>query len=98
MLTYLRITDTDQISDTMGKSRSIVEAWEDRYVVRELLQEALSQLPVDDALCIILRFIAGERYAEIAERLGMTKEAVRKRVTRGLVALRSAYKALDQEK
>lgn len=90
--------DASQISESVGKPQSFVEAWEDRYIVRELLHEALSQLSEEDALCIVLRFIAGERYTEIAERLGITKEAVRKRVTRGLIVLRSVYKALDREK
>lgn len=87
-----------QGNETVGQPQASVEPWEDRYVVRELLHEALSQLSEDDALCITLRFIADERYAEIAGRLGMTKEAVRKRVARGLVVLRSVYKTLDLEK
>jgi RNA polymerase sigma factor (sigma-70 family) len=91
-------TDLSQMSESAGKPQGSVEAWEDRYVVRELLHEALSQLSEVDEFCIILRFVAGERYAEIAERLGTTKEAVRKRVARGLVVLRSVYKTLDWEK
>lgn len=91
-------TDASQISEPVGMPQSSVEIWENRYVARELLHEALSQLSADDAFCIILRFVAGERYAEIAERLGTTKEAVRKRVARGLVVLRSIYQALDREK
>lgn len=70
---------------------------EDQFAIRELLQKALSQLSEEDAACLILRFVAGERYTEIATRLGMTKEAVRKRVTRGVIALREAYTALDME-
>lgn len=91
-------SDASQISESVGMPQSSVETWENRYVVRELLHEALGQLSADDAFCIILRFVAGERYAEIAERLGTTKEAVRKRVARGLVVLRSIYQALDWEK
>lgn len=91
-------TDISQVSESVGIPQSSVETWENRYVARELLHEALSQLSADDAYCIILRFVAGERYAEIAERLGTTKEAVRKRVARGLVVLRSIYRALDWEK
>lgn len=86
-----------QIDHHMDAS-PVIEAWEDRYIVRELLHEALSQLSTDDALCITLRFLANERYAEIADRLGITKEAVRKRVERGLVVLRSVYHTLNSEK
>ena len=76
----------------------VVDAWEDQYIVRELLHEALSQLSEDDALCIALRFLANERYVEIANHLGISKEAVRKPVARGLVVLRSVYQTLSSEK
>lgn len=48
-------------------------------------------------MCLVLRFVLKEQYSEIAERLGLTKEAIRKRVTRGLVTLRSAYETLEME-
>ncbi len=91
-------TNVSQMYESDSKSQDSSDAWEDRYVVCEMLQEALSQLSDDDAFCIILRFVAAERFAEIADRLGTTKEAVRKRVSRGMVVLRSAYKALDRER
>jgi RNA polymerase sigma-70 factor (ECF subfamily) len=69
---------------------------EDCYVARELLREALSCLSEEDAVCVVLRFVLKEQYSEIAERLGLTKEAIRKRVARGLVTLRSAYKTLEE--
>ncbi len=70
---------------------------EDQVVARILLRQALESLSDDDAACLVLHFVAGERYGEIATRLGLTGEAVRKRVARGLVALRAAYLALDTE-
>lgn len=72
-------------------------SFEDRHAARELLTAALRQLSEEDATCLVLHFVAGERYAEIAARLGLTSEAVRKRVGRGLTALRAAYAALDVE-
>lgn len=71
--------------------------FEDRLAARELLQAALRLLSAEDAACLVLHFVAGERYGEIATRLGLTSEAVRKRVARGLTTLRSAYAALDTE-
>jgi RNA polymerase sigma-70 factor (ECF subfamily) len=71
--------------------------FEDRYALRELLHQALHSLSEEDASCLVLRFVAGERYSEIADQLGMTREAVRKRVSRGIIALRAAYQALDTE-
>ncbi len=70
---------------------------EDRFIARELLREALGQLSELDAACLILRFVSGAGYTEIALQLGITKEAARKRVTRGLTALRAAYRAVDME-
>ena len=70
---------------------------EDRYAAREMLREALHHLAEEDAACLVLHFVEGERYAEIAARLGISSEAVRKRVSRALVALRQAYAALDME-
>ena len=70
---------------------------EDQVALRELLSAALSELSEDDATCLVLRVVAGEPYGEIAARLSLTSEAVRKRVTRGLAALRTAYRALDVE-
>lgn len=72
-------------------------SFEDRYAARELLQLALRRLSADDAACLVLHFVAGERYAEIGARLGMSAEAVRKRVGRGLTALRAIYATLDVE-
>lgn len=65
--------------------------------MRELLREALHCLPQQDATCLLLRFVEGERYSEIAARLGISQEAARKRVTRGLAALRTVYPQLDME-
>jgi RNA polymerase sigma-70 factor (ECF subfamily) len=70
---------------------------EDRFVQRELLDAALRSLPPEDGACLVLHLVAGERYAEIGARLGMSSEAVRKRVARGVTALREAYCALDVE-
>jgi RNA polymerase sigma factor (sigma-70 family) len=70
---------------------------EDQVARRELLTAALRALSEEDATCLVLRVVAGEHYADIARRLGLTSEAVRKRVARGLVALRTAYRALDVE-
>ncbi len=70
---------------------------EEHYIARELLTGALRQLPEDDALCLVLHYVNGDRYEEIAVRLGVSKEAVRKRVNRALIALRKVYHNLDSE-
>ncbi|GCE06703.1 RNA polymerase sigma factor [Dictyobacter aurantiacus] len=72
-------------------------SFEDSSIARELLRAALSTLDEDDAACLVLHYVSGERYGEIAARLGMSSEAVRKRVSRALIALRKAYRLLDTE-
>jgi RNA polymerase sigma factor (sigma-70 family) len=72
-------------------------SFEDRSIARELLRTALSTLSEDDAACLVLHYVSGERYGEIAARLGVSSEAVRKRVNRALAALRRAYVMLDTE-
>jgi RNA polymerase sigma-70 factor (ECF subfamily) len=70
---------------------------EDAVIGRELLRAALATLDADDAACLVLHYVAGERYGEIAARLGISSEAVRKRVGRALSSLRRAYAALETE-
>ncbi|GLV60008.1 RNA polymerase sigma factor [Dictyobacter sp. S3.2.2.5] len=72
-------------------------SFEDSSIAREMLRAALSTLDEDDAACLVLHYVSGERYGEIAARLGMSSEAVRKRVSRALIALRKAYRLLDTE-
>ena len=70
---------------------------EERAIARDLLRRALRDLSEEDVACVVLHYVAGERYGEIASRLGLTPEAVRKRVARGLIALRAAYAAQESE-
>lgn len=72
-------------------------SFEDSSIARELLRVALSTLAEEDAACLVLHYVSGERYGEIAARLGISSEAVRKRVSRALIALRKAYRLLDME-
>jgi RNA polymerase sigma-70 factor, ECF subfamily len=70
---------------------------EDVAVGRALLRAALATLDEDDAACLVLHYVAGERYGEIAARLNLSSEAVRKRVGRALTALRRVYAAMESE-
>ncbi len=88
---------TTRILSDYTRAEATTGGFEEHYAARELLQDALRHLSEDDAACLVLHFVSGERYGEIATRLGLTSEAVRKRVSRGLTALRSAYAALDSE-
>ncbi len=94
---YMRLHEYDSERELKRGRMENESTLEERIVARELLREALSQLTELDAACLVLRFVSSASYAEIATQLDITKEAARKRVTRGLTALRSAYKTLDME-
>ncbi len=55
------------------------------------VQQALGRVPTEQRVCLVLHFVEGFRYAEIAEMAGTTEEAVRKRVARGKAAFRRAF-------
>ncbi len=47
------------------------------------IQAALLRIPREQRTCLVLHFMEGFKYREIAETLGISEEAVRKRVARG---------------
>ncbi len=47
------------------------------------IRQTLAKIPYDQRICMVLHYIEGFRYREIADILGITKEAVSKRVARG---------------
>jgi RNA polymerase sigma-70 factor (ECF subfamily) len=55
------------------------------------VQQALSRVPAGHRICLVLHFVEGFKYGEIAETLGISQEAVRKRVARGKQAFRKAF-------
>lgn len=67
---------------------------EEQVAQRDLVRRALAAIPPEQAACLVLTAIEGFRYAEAAEVLGISAEAVRKRVSRGEAAFRRAYERL----
>jgi len=55
------------------------------------LHEALLKVPEEQRTCLVLHFVEGFKYWEIAETLGCSEEAVRKRVARGKKIFISLY-------
>ena len=47
------------------------------------INEALLKIPEEQRTCLVLHFVEGFKYREIAETLGCSEDAVRKRVARG---------------
>ncbi len=61
--------------------------------LREAVADQLKQLPVEQQNAVRLRLICELSYEEVAARLGITQQAARARVSRGLRTLRSAVTA-----
>lgn len=59
--------------------------------IRPLLDEALATLGVGERDAVILRYLQGREFADIAAELGTTGVTVRKRLSRGLARLRQFF-------
>ncbi len=57
------------------------------------MQEALLEVPEKLRACMVLHFVGGFKYREIADTLGISEDAVRMRVARGSEGFRRAYRA-----
>ena len=55
------------------------------------IQETLLKVPKERRECLVLHFVEGLKYREIADIVGASEEAVRKRVARGSKEFRRAY-------
>ncbi len=55
------------------------------------VQQALGRVPAEQRACLVLHFVEGFKYGEIALTLGISEDAVRKRVARGKLAFRRAF-------
>lgn len=60
---------------------------------RIAIKEALLKVPDEQRTCMVLHFVEGLKYREIAETLGISEDAVRKRVARGSREFRKIYNA-----
>jgi len=56
------------------------------------IQETLSKVPEEQRICLVLHFVEGFKYKEIAATLGISEDAVCKRVARGKQKFTSLYR------
>ena len=76
LLSFIPFTTKEQdIPDTANQANCSSE--------RIAINEALLKVPKEQRTCLVLHFVEGFKYREIAETLGCSEEAVRKRVARG---------------
>jgi RNA polymerase sigma-70 factor, ECF subfamily len=63
----------------------------DRTFESMAVKEALLKIPQDQRVCLALHYIEGFQYREIALTIGISEEAVRKRVARGISRLKTIF-------
>lgn len=67
------------------------QPFDDQIVEREVLRDALKQLSIEDAACVLLHAVRGLTSTEIAEILDISVAAAKKRLTRARQRLRASY-------
>jgi RNA polymerase sigma-70 factor (ECF subfamily) len=78
--------------DSTKKDIPTVEAPSGYVEERLAIEEALFRIPHDQKACMVLHFVEGFKYREIADVLGVTEDTVRKRVARGSKEFRRLYR------
>ncbi len=74
------------------------ESPQDAVGERTAIEDALVKVSHEQRVCMVLHFVEGLKYREIADIVGVSEEAVRKRVARGSKEFRSVYRAASGEK
>lgn len=74
-----------------------VDGPENQAETRILIEQTLRLLKPEEAACLQLHYNNGFTYEEIGKIMGMTSEAVRKRVTRGVEKFKASYGRTPQK-
>ncbi len=90
ILSFLPLPERESADEPGGDTLS--ESVGERLTV----QQAMLNVPQDRRACMVLHFVEGLKYREIAEIVGTSEEAVRKRIARGSKDFREAYGGLSE--
>ena len=71
--------------------------WAAQMGERDLIEQALAQLPKKDVACLLLHFRHGLGYPELADVFGISVPAAKMRLSRTRASFREAYLRLSQE-
>ena len=85
LLSFIPFTGSET-SDAPGMGAS-----SDQLIERMAVEDALLKVPHGRRVCMVLHFVEGLTYREIGGILGISEEAVRKRVARGSQDFRNEY-------
>lgn len=82
---------------TTGETNLTSKDYSKSIIENLTIKEILLRLDKDKRTCLLLHFWEGFKYREIAEIIGITEKAVRKRVTRGCRDFRKQYQQQTRE-
>ena len=84
--------------ENIRKSEPKGNGFHPRDLIEEMaIQETLEKIPYEQRVCIVLYYVEGFRCQEIAETIGISEAAVRKRISRGVNVFRQLYKEGDNK-
>ncbi|HEX9068503.1 MAG TPA: sigma-70 family RNA polymerase sigma factor [Ktedonobacterales bacterium] len=89
--TVLHWEPLDEVVDHDVMRRPLGLSLEDQIAEREQLRDALGELEPQDAASLLMHELHGYTSTEIAQSLGVSADATRKRLSRAMQALRHAY-------
>ena len=93
-----RILSFTPLVDSITDCLPTEEMTNDRVESEILVQKALLKVAYDQRQCMVLHFVERLKYREIGEILGISEDAVRKRVARGSQEFRREYRLLSEDK
>ncbi|MDP6421137.1 MAG: RNA polymerase sigma factor [SAR202 cluster bacterium] len=74
------------------------QASSEQTVERMTIEQAMLRVNHERRVCMVLHYVEGLKYKEIGEIVGVSEEAVRKRVARGNNDFRKAYQSLSGDR
>jgi RNA polymerase sigma-70 factor (ECF subfamily) len=86
------------IDDSADLHGSMTDNSGDHFEEKLAISEVLLKIPREQRVCMILHFVEGFKYMEIAVVMDISEEAVRKRVARGSKEFRKLYGKMGGEK
>ncbi len=88
LLSFVRFTTLGR--DNLSSQEDLSDSVEQKITV----EEALLKVPHNLRQCMVLHFVEGLKYREIGEVLGVSENAVRKRIARGREVFQREYRLL----
>ncbi len=82
---------------TQREHLPVVRSFEDEVAERQVMRAALARLTPEESACLLLNVIQGFTAAEIAQIVGISLDACKKRLSRARQHLRAAYDAQHTE-